>query len=92
MRSGICFFITTWWELTQSFPAYWFQHTMCKMESFQITSSLCLTMGSYVAHPQFFLSFQIPSHWLLVEQLQRTVPFHQFSEQLDFLGRSFGCE
>lgn len=40
MRSGICFFITTWLELMQAFSAYWFQHTVCKMESFQIPSSL----------------------------------------------------
>lgn len=50
-RSGICFFITTWLELTQAFPAYWFQLTICKMESFQITSSLCFSVGSPVAHP-----------------------------------------
>lgn len=51
MRSGICFFITTWLELTQPFPAHWFRHTICKMESFQIISSLCLSVGSPVAHP-----------------------------------------
>lgn len=51
MRSGICFFIATWLELTQPFPAHWFRHTICKMESFQITSSLCLSVGSPVAHP-----------------------------------------
>lgn len=41
---------------------------------------------------QFLLDFQIPSHWPLVERLWRTAISHQFSKQLDFLGRPFGCE
>lgn len=51
IRSGICVFITTWLELTQASPAYGFQRTICKMEFFQITSSLCLNVSSPVAHP-----------------------------------------
>lgn len=52
MRSSICFFfIIPWLELTQAFPAYWFPHPICKMESFQIISSLRFSVGLPDAHP-----------------------------------------
>lgn len=92
IKSGICFFITTWLELTQASPAYWFQHTICKMEFFQITFSLCLNVGSPVAHPAISPRFPNTLPLPLVEQLQRAVSSHRFSEQLDFLSRPFGGE
>lgn len=85
MRSSICFFITTWLELTQSCPAaYWFQHTICKMESFQITSSLCLSVGLPVAYPA--ISPWFPNTH--PQALDRAAPeeglgSHQLSKQLD---------
>lgn len=92
MRSSICFFIIPWLELPQAFHAYWFPHPICKMESFQITSSLCFSVSVPVAHPAISPRLPIPSHWPLVEQLYGTVSSHQFTEQLDFLSRPFGRE
>lgn len=93
MRSGICFLLPLDWKslrlsLNTGFSIQYVKWNLSKSHPLPalVWARLLLTL-------QFlFLSFQIPSHWPLVEQLQGTVSSHQFSEHLDFLSRPFGWE
>ena len=92
MRSGVCYFITTWLELMQTSSAYWFQHRVCKWNLSKSRPLSASVWARLLLSLRFSLGFQIPSSWPLVEQLQRTASSHRFSEQLGFQGRPFGCE
>lgn len=73
MRSGVCYFITTWLELMQTSSAYWFQHTVCK---WNLSKSRPLGFSGLACSPAIFPWFPNTLLLALVEQPRRTASSH----------------